>query len=699
MPEWTRSDGETVIVHISDLHFGTANQTHCWDTLVTFLRNTVQPALILVTGDIVDTPDRGLYEQAKKALDNLRVPYYVCPGNHDRHFRGNVSRWFSRIRGRGDTASVFDQVFIDHIVSPNRLVKQKIGTRWEIGLVGVDSSAEAKFFARGYVNPELFQRLEATTKSDTDPDLVILLTHHHLQAIRKLESDHKESIKDLAALTQMVNSGSFLECLTRAHVDIVLHGHEHAWHWAKYGSLERGKGEVCVIGAGSGTGNSATSGCSLDRSSFNAISISPDRSMSLKVGYFEGGAWAVRENVPLFNATDARRLRLLRRAGKLNADLNGYVTKHVEYTRERDAVVRWVFRNWKLKSKRFEHVVYNSTGRPVNAVLKVELPNGKGSTFSFNFIKHPAKDYFWYVAADIDEVYVDTLVNIEFTFVWLGGGLLLDHEMSAVTKSSAPGLLRRDGFEFCYVFASGPVAFANLQVTLPPEYEPREGVEVRVYDQDENEIPDEARELKERLLVLGRGRYSLMVTYPRENWWYVLAWRPVSRSAFSPAETRFRSAARANGKVLLEEFQKCLPTAAFKESARLSLYLISANGTGERAAHCDPPNGPRIAGLATRFAERGDLSPLGQAAWGVAASLKRPDSETAQELGFAADEAALLMLPVRFGLGWTSPPPWAVVRVGITSSEVADELPSPEVLEAMLAPSITGLLTAALNQH
>jgi predicted MPP superfamily phosphohydrolase len=694
MAQWTRpKNGETVIAHLSDLHFGSTNQEQCWATLRAFLQNDVGPALVLVTGDIVDSPDRKLYENARQELDDLNVPYYVCPGNHDRHFKGNVSRLLTWIRRREDTPAVFDQIFADRIVGPNTLVSQPVGTRWEIGLLGIDSSREADFFARGYINPRLFPRLEATTKA-ADPDLVILLTHHHLQSIRQLEEAHQKSFKSLSNLTLMVNSGSFLECLTRAHVDIVLHGHEHASHWAKYGSLEKGKGDLSVIGAGSATGNDAIGGCALERASFNAIIIAPDRSVTLNILGFEGGSWRVREEMPLFNATDARRLRLLRRAGKLNSDLNGQVTKHIEFTRERDALVRWVFKNWRLDSKLFEYVVYNSTGRPIGPLLRVSLPNGKNSEFRFEFKKYRDKDHTWYVSGDVEEEFVNALVNIEFSFKWLGGGLLTEEEMSKVTPG-APGLVRSEGYEFGYVFAGGPVAFAQLQLTLPPEFAPAD-VEVRVYDQAEQRYPDEERELRGRVLVLGKGRYSLVVTYPREKWWYVLAWRPVPRPAASETETRFRAKARKSGDTLLEEFQKSLPE-LFKKSARLSLYLLASNGSAERAAHLELPNTvaqlpPRISGA------RGDRSAMGQAFWGVpTASLKKPGEQWAQELGFSADEEALLLLPVRFSLGWTNPSPWAVVRIGITSAEVAKQLPSAESLDGALAPAVARLLTAALD--
>ena len=182
MPEWKRpSSTDTVIAHISDLHFGARNQTDCWEITARFLREEVQPALILATGDIVDSPSGRTYDKAKQALDALQTPYYVCAGNHDRHIKGNVLRKVARLMGRGDTAALFDQKFTFRVALPDNLKPETIG-RWQVGILGVDSSIDADYSARGYLNPKMFPDLERKALNP-DLDLVILLVHHHLQQI------------------------------------------------------------------------------------------------------------------------------------------------------------------------------------------------------------------------------------------------------------------------------------------------------------------------------------------------------------------------------------------------------------------------------------------------------------------------------------------------------------------------------------
>lgn len=56
MRNWKKTfEGQTLIAHISDLHFGSDNQLSCWEKFVNFLKSDIQPGLILVTGDIADS--------------------------------------------------------------------------------------------------------------------------------------------------------------------------------------------------------------------------------------------------------------------------------------------------------------------------------------------------------------------------------------------------------------------------------------------------------------------------------------------------------------------------------------------------------------------------------------------------------------------------------------------------------------------
>lgn len=81
-------DGEYAIAHLSDLHFGSKNYKEVWKLTAQHLE-AIKPDLLLVTGDLVDTPKKRLYAEVKESLENLRIPYHVCAGNHDRFYHGN----------------------------------------------------------------------------------------------------------------------------------------------------------------------------------------------------------------------------------------------------------------------------------------------------------------------------------------------------------------------------------------------------------------------------------------------------------------------------------------------------------------------------------------------------------------------------------------------------------------------------------
>ena len=130
---------------------------------------------------------------------------------------------------------------------------------WRIGLFSVDSNAKADAWDAGLCSVAPFSA-DSAGDPGADFDLCIFLVHHHLLPIRSLEADRQNTWNDLLNVTSMVNSGSLLETLSEARVDLVLHGHEHAHNFAAYQSLQPATGLVQVLAAGSATGNRTLEG-------------------------------------------------------------------------------------------------------------------------------------------------------------------------------------------------------------------------------------------------------------------------------------------------------------------------------------------------------------------------------------------------------------------------------------------------------
>jgi 3',5'-cyclic AMP phosphodiesterase CpdA len=253
---WTKlAPGDIAIVHLSDLHYGSSRYTDVWPTVRSMVKE-IDPALLLVTGDLVHSPRRKWLNDIRTELDNLDIDYLVCAGNHDWFFWGNrvdfremfgdrrmktvlsvaaaaagvvlvpALGWASAIIGAAGAGMIwglplllgwmvsveagerFKNVFDNRQVHGNKEVVAP-GTLgdWRIGLLGLDSSRRADAFARGFVDPNQFKELKAATH-EKDWELCILLVHHHLLSIPKLEENRGKKIGRLLQLTCMANSGS-----------------------------------------------------------------------------------------------------------------------------------------------------------------------------------------------------------------------------------------------------------------------------------------------------------------------------------------------------------------------------------------------------------------------------------------------------------------------------------------------------------
>jgi 3',5'-cyclic AMP phosphodiesterase CpdA len=403
------------IAHVSDLHFGASGQKETWDAFSKHLREEVRPDLVLVTGDIVDTPRRELFTAAKDALDRLcesivgksGVGYYVCPGNHDRFPRGNrltFLKAFGRIGQQIERArSDFNLAFQGHIPSLTAPIRVDLGpaqNRWSLRLLGLDSSLDADFSARGYIALKDIGGLNNAMAAADDIDLAIALVHHHLMPIRSLETARANRLRDIANLTSLVNAGSLVEGFAAAHVDVALHGHEHAANWGRYATFEAAGGETNIIAAGSATGTVTLEQCDISKASYNLIELSEDRKVRLRVRRYDSGHWIDGRTFDIYDSQGLRRVRFMRRThGKLFRAPNSDVTKYIEFTRERDGLIREIRTQIDFSEQRTLTITpWNSTGIPTD--LAIRLADDEGKTWqpegnlSFTETSQPGEFYF-----------------------------------------------------------------------------------------------------------------------------------------------------------------------------------------------------------------------------------------------------------------------------------------------------------------
>jgi predicted MPP superfamily phosphohydrolase len=59
------------VVHLSDLHFGAGGYEAAWNSLADHICDEIKPEMVLITGDLVDTPTKKNFDNVGSALANL----------------------------------------------------------------------------------------------------------------------------------------------------------------------------------------------------------------------------------------------------------------------------------------------------------------------------------------------------------------------------------------------------------------------------------------------------------------------------------------------------------------------------------------------------------------------------------------------------------------------------------------------------
>jgi len=147
--------------------------------------------LLLVTGDLVHDETKDGYRVLRELVDNLRVPAYYLPGNHDDPVI--MQEVFPNMTRNGITSVEKDN--------------------WSVVLL--DSSIRGK--VEGELTSENLARLEDFLCANNSQHVLIALHHH----VVDVESAWIDSLK-------LRNNGEFLELLNDfPNVKVVLNGHIH----------------------------------------------------------------------------------------------------------------------------------------------------------------------------------------------------------------------------------------------------------------------------------------------------------------------------------------------------------------------------------------------------------------------------------------------------------------------------------------
>ena len=236
-------DESIIIAHLSDLH---CDSKDAWnDSFVSILRclKKINPHIIVITGDLVDTPTKKNFKTLKANFEELKkepsfrenLHIMVVPGNHDYFVYGNrivniFNYWYYFKRKK------LFQEYIKHFIAPcndYNDVLASILINFRIGIFPLDSNRSSIKYASaegGIKNPlkkmqsidDSFIEICQYENIDFSKIKKIALLHHHPIPIA---TAHKEEFFE--KFITLRNSYQFLKACRSFDIDIVLHGHKH----------------------------------------------------------------------------------------------------------------------------------------------------------------------------------------------------------------------------------------------------------------------------------------------------------------------------------------------------------------------------------------------------------------------------------------------------------------------------------------
>ena len=346
------------ILHISDLHFGHGFQSAKWISLLECAKK-LAPDVVVVTGDLVNTPWTWMLRRAKRELDALqrvlgKGDIWVIPGNHDTRITGLLPvRWlFGLAMANLGLALVWwwlkrwpiglpagHQIILNSLLVINVVVaglclilrifvRKDLGKQWggffltasrcstqvPVGVVPFDSASEGVSWARGRIADSSLAKfrseMEAARAGAIRPITWIAAVHHHPLPLPYDDSTEQMMIMD--------NAGALMKELSRAGVRLVLHGHKHHQHFARIvvDPAAAHASELAVLSAGTPT--SARSAGPFWHG-FNVIDI--DAEQHVRIEMYEappaGGGFELRQTLDLASLEEQDKRRFWRDAEQM----------------------------------------------------------------------------------------------------------------------------------------------------------------------------------------------------------------------------------------------------------------------------------------------------------------------------------------------------------------------------------------------
>lgn len=188
----------TTIAHISDLHFGTEDNSVA-EALVRDLDN-LKPDLLIVSGDLTQRARSSQFKAARDYLTRLPGRQLIIPGNHDIPLFDIFRRFFAPLRRFRN--------YIDDNTNP-------IFRNEQVAVYGVNT-ARSNTWKEGRISHEQMAALEKASHQTPKGVFQLVVTHHPIIPPPKEPG-----------VTLVGRAETAVDVLDRCGIDLVLSGHLH----------------------------------------------------------------------------------------------------------------------------------------------------------------------------------------------------------------------------------------------------------------------------------------------------------------------------------------------------------------------------------------------------------------------------------------------------------------------------------------
>lgn len=244
------------ILHLSDLHLNPhgfhlenplnrAGKTgvDVLDRLRTIC-TSLQPNLIVVTGDLTDLGDTESFTAGRRLLDKIQeesgADRVLCiPGNHDLY----DARWLTILRKPGsDPMANYRWVMKNDYGKLAPDAPETIETVWGRIAIFLFNSNDGKHRDRGRLSDDQLAALSRYTADRSRDEVRIALVHHHPKSAPSVDLDWQQR------QILMLDGARFVENLKHAGFHIVRHGHQHVpFYSASWIETEPGSGTTSLL--------------------------------------------------------------------------------------------------------------------------------------------------------------------------------------------------------------------------------------------------------------------------------------------------------------------------------------------------------------------------------------------------------------------------------------------------------------------